>query len=75
MLDREGHVVTVVTLLDESGYTKCGSRTIRPRHREGWRNLKELVRALADFETLTGFLDHVSLVMENNEALTATGSA
>ena len=31
-------------------------------------NLKELVRALADFETLSGFLDHVSLVMENDEA-------
>jgi DNA helicase II / ATP-dependent DNA helicase PcrA len=30
-------------------------------------NLKELVRALADFETLTGFLDHVALVMENEE--------
>jgi DNA helicase II / ATP-dependent DNA helicase PcrA len=30
-------------------------------------NLKELVRALADFETLPGFLDHVSLVMENEE--------
>ena len=31
-------------------------------------NLKELVRALAEFETLQGFLDHVSLVMENDEA-------
>jgi DNA helicase-2/ATP-dependent DNA helicase PcrA len=30
-------------------------------------NLKELVRAIADFETLQGFLDHVSLVMENEE--------
>ena len=30
-------------------------------------NLKELVRALADFETLAGFLDHVALVMENEE--------
>ncbi len=30
-------------------------------------NLKELVRALADFDTLAGFLEHVSLVMENEE--------
>jgi DNA helicase-2/ATP-dependent DNA helicase PcrA len=30
-------------------------------------NLKELVRAMADFETLAGFLDHVALVMENEE--------
>jgi DNA helicase-2/ATP-dependent DNA helicase PcrA len=34
-------------------------------------NLKELVRALADFETLAGFLDHVSLVMENEENVAA----
>jgi DNA helicase-2/ATP-dependent DNA helicase PcrA len=26
-------------------------------------NLRELVRALADFESLDGFLDHVALVM------------
>ncbi len=30
-------------------------------------NLKELVRALAEFDTLGGFLEHVSLVMENDE--------
>ena len=30
-------------------------------------NLKELVRAMAEFENLSGFLDHVSLVMENEE--------
>ena len=30
-------------------------------------NLRELVRALADFETLGGFLEHVSLVMETDE--------
>src|SRR5215831_9936987 len=30
-------------------------------------NLKELVVAIAEFETLGGFLEHVSLVMENAE--------
>ena len=34
-------------------------------------NLKELVRALAEFDSLSGFLDHVALVMENEE--TAAG--
>jgi DNA helicase-2/ATP-dependent DNA helicase PcrA len=33
-------------------------------------NLKELVRALAEFESLGGFLEHVSLVMDNDEAVT-----
>ncbi len=30
-------------------------------------NLKELMQALTEFETLSGFLDHVSLVMENEQ--------
>ncbi len=30
-------------------------------------NLKELVRALGEFENLGGFLEHISLVMENEE--------
>jgi Superfamily I DNA and RNA helicases len=30
-------------------------------------NLKELVAAMAEFESLPGFLEHVSLVMENAE--------
>ncbi|HER25921.1 MAG TPA: DNA helicase II, partial [Rhodospirillales bacterium] len=31
-------------------------------------NLKELLTAMEDFENLTGFLEHVSLVMENEES-------
>src|SRR6202795_3913130 len=30
-------------------------------------NLKELVNAMAEFENLAGFLEHISLVMENAE--------
>ena len=67
MLDREGHVVTVVTLLEESGYTNMRQQDNSPKAPGRLENLKELVRALADFETLRGFLDHASLVMENNE--------
>ena len=67
MLDREGHVVTVATLLDESGYTTMWEQDKSPEAPGRLENLKELVRALADFETLAGFLDHVSLVMENDE--------
>jgi DNA helicase-2/ATP-dependent DNA helicase PcrA len=29
-------------------------------------NLSELIRAISEFETLTDFLDHISLVMEND---------
>ncbi len=67
LLDRDGHVVTVATVLDESGYTGMWQKDKSPEAPGRLENLKELLRALADFETLTGFLDHVSLVMENEE--------
>ena len=60
MLERDGHVLTVATLLDESGYTDMWQQDKSPEAPGRLENLKELVRALADFETLAGFLDHVS---------------
>jgi len=68
MLGREGHVMTLQTMLDESGYTDMWRQDKSPEAPGRLENLKELVRALADFETLAGFLDHVSLVMENEES-------
>jgi DNA helicase-2/ATP-dependent DNA helicase PcrA len=67
MLPKEGHVVTLATLLDESGYTAMWQADKSPEAPGRLENLKELVRAMADFETLQGFLDHVALVMENEE--------
>ncbi len=68
MLGNEGHVLTVARLLDESGYTEMWQQDKSPEAPGRLENLKELVRALTEFETLPGFLDHVSLVMENDEA-------
>jgi DNA helicase-2/ATP-dependent DNA helicase PcrA len=67
MLQTEGHVVTLATLLDESGYTAMWQADKSPDAPGRLENLKELIRAIADFETLQGFLDHVALVMENEE--------
>jgi DNA helicase II / ATP-dependent DNA helicase PcrA len=67
MLEREGHVVTVATMLDESGYTEMWKQDKSPEAPGRLENLRELIRALADFETLEGFLDHVALVMENED--------
>ena len=67
MLPKDGHVVTLATLLDESGYTTMWQNDKSPEAPGRLENLKELVRAMADFETLQGFLDHVALVMENDE--------
>lgn len=67
MLEIDGHVVTVATMLDESGYTEMWKQDKSAEAPGRLENLKELVRALADFETLGGFLEHVALVMENEE--------
>ncbi len=67
MLPPEGHVVTMQTVLDASGYTAMWQTDTSPEAPGRLENLKEFVRALADFDTLPAFLDHVSLVMENEE--------
>ena len=67
MLPRDGHVTTLATMLDESGYTEMWRADKSADAPGRLENLKELVRALADFDSLGGFLDHVALVMENDE--------
>lgn len=53
------------TILDESGYMDRwkNDKSIEAEGRV--ENLKELIEALDGFENLQGFLEHVSLVMEN----------
>jgi DNA helicase-2/ATP-dependent DNA helicase PcrA len=67
LLPKEGHVTTLATLLDDSGYIAMWQTDKSPEAPGRLENLKELVRALADFETLEGFLEHVALVMEIDE--------
>ncbi len=66
-LEAEGPVVAMQFVLDESGYTDMLKADKSPEAPGRLDNLKEFVRALADFESLQGFLDHVALVMENDE--------
>ncbi|MBE9605860.1 UvrD-helicase domain-containing protein [Acetobacteraceae bacterium H6797] len=66
-LPRDGHVVVASTMLDESGYTEMWKQDKSPEAPGRLDNLKELLRALTEFETLGGFLEHVALVMENEE--------
>ena len=55
-------------VLDESGYTAMWQADRAADAPGRLENLKEFVRALEEFENLEGFLEHVSLVMENEEA-------
>ena len=54
-------------VLDESGYTEMLMMDKSPEAPGRLENLKELVAAMEEFENLGGFLEHVSLVMENTE--------
>ena len=51
MMPAEGHVVAVATMLDESGYTEMWKQDKSAEAPGRLENLKELVRALADFES------------------------
>jgi DNA helicase-2/ATP-dependent DNA helicase PcrA len=57
----------VQTVLEESGYTDMWQADKSPDAPGRLENLKELMAAMAEFESLEGFLEHVSLVMERNE--------
>jgi DNA helicase-2/ATP-dependent DNA helicase PcrA len=62
----EGHVVMAATLLDESGYAAMWQQDKSPEAPGRLDNLKELLRAMGEFDSLAAFLEHVSLVMEND---------
>jgi DNA helicase-2/ATP-dependent DNA helicase PcrA len=58
------HPMLAQIVLDESGYTAMWQEDKSADAPGRLENLKELVTAMAEFENLTGFLEHVGLVME-----------
>ncbi len=54
-------------ILDESGYTLMWQKDKSPEASGRLENLKELVDALKEYDSLGDFLEHVSLVMENTK--------
>ena len=61
------HMELAEIILDESGYTTMWQNDKNPDSPGRLENLKELVKALESFENLQGFLEHVSLVMDNEK--------
>ena len=61
------HWQVTETLLDESGYTDM-QKADRTSGQTRLDNLKELTQAMQSFETLQGYLEHVSLVMDLDRA-------
>ncbi|MGC2203633.1 MAG: UvrD-helicase domain-containing protein [Stellaceae bacterium] len=66
--EKLSHTDLVQIVLDESGYTGMWQTDRSPDAAGRLENLKELVVAMAEFENLGGFLEHVSLVMDNAAA-------
>ena len=60
------HIELAELILDESGYTGMWQNDKTPDAPGRLENLKELVKALENFENIQGFLEHVSLVMDND---------
>jgi DNA helicase-2/ATP-dependent DNA helicase PcrA len=61
------HVDVIKLMLDESGYASMWANDQSTDAPGRLENLKELVSAIEEFDYLQGFLEHVSLVMENNQ--------
>jgi DNA helicase-2/ATP-dependent DNA helicase PcrA len=67
-LDKKRHTELAEQILDESGYTAMWQADKSPQAQSRLENLKELIRFMDQFETMAGFLEHVSLVMDAEAA-------
>ncbi|MGE4351582.1 MAG: ATP-dependent helicase [Bdellovibrionales bacterium] len=64
LLDSMPHAEVAQIALDESGYTGMWQADKSPDAPARLDNLKELVSAMSEFDTLGAFLEHVQLVLE-----------
>ncbi len=53
------------TILDESGYTEMWQNDKSVEAESRLDNLKELVNAITEFDTIRSFIEHIQLVMDN----------
>ena len=65
---RIGHAELAQIVLEESGYVAMWQAERSTEADGRLENLKELVRAMGDYPSLTAFLEHVALVMDNEAA-------
>jgi DNA helicase II / ATP-dependent DNA helicase PcrA len=68
MLGEMSHPELARLMLDESGYTAALQAERSAESAGRLENLAELARAMEEYETLGAFLEHVSLVMDNDAA-------
>ena len=64
LVDTMRHTELAELILDESGYTGMWQADRSAAAQGRLENLKELIRFMEEFDTLAGFMEHVSLVMD-----------
>ncbi|HLW79411.1 MAG TPA: 3'-5' exonuclease, partial [Terriglobia bacterium] len=69
--DEVPHTQLAEIVLDESGYTEMWQKDRSADAAGRLENLKELIRSMEEFENLQGFLEHISLVMDREQAADA----
>ena len=62
------HTEIAELILDEFGYTEMWQKDKSPQAQSRLENLKELIRFMGEFDSLGAFLEHVSLVMDADQA-------
>ncbi len=62
----QSHIELAEAILEESGYTEMWLNDKTPEAPGRLENLKELIKALEEFDNLQGFLEHVALIMDND---------
>ncbi|MBH0236708.1 UvrD-helicase domain-containing protein [Methylobrevis albus] len=70
-LEHLPHTELAEIILEESGYTEMWQKDRSAEAPGRLENLKELIRSMQDFESLAGFLEHISLVMDRDQDASA----
>ncbi|MHA1189823.1 MAG: ATP-dependent helicase [Alphaproteobacteria bacterium] len=65
-IEAMGHTDLAETILEESGYTEMWQADRSAEAPGRLENLKELINNMGEYESLGGFLEHVSLVMDKD---------
>ncbi|MDI2090203.1 ATP-dependent helicase [Commensalibacter oyaizuii] len=66
-IEQDGHINAIEYLLDICGYMDMWKHDPAPDATGRLENIKELFHAMAEFPTLLEFLEHISLIMDNDE--------
>ncbi len=68
LVDNMHHAELAALVLDESGYMAMWQTDKTPEAPGRIENLKELISGMQEYESLANFLEHVALVLENQDA-------